>query len=107
MSIKYQMTMRKSIICYQNLFGVMIDETVITSVVQYYIMQVEKIKIQISKSLILILGEIMPDQVNILNNNKLIMKDVFYKYITVYLSIFIAYILLAIHSEFSNLEKDL
>lgn len=35
------------------------------------------------------------------------MKDVFYKYITVYLSIFIAYILLAIHSEFSNLEKDL
>lgn len=35
------------------------------------------------------------------------MKDLFYRYITIYLSIFIAYILLAIHSEFSNIEKDL
>jgi len=44
MNIKYWKKIKKIISYYQNHFGVMIDEIVIILVVQYYIMQVEKVK---------------------------------------------------------------
>jgi hypothetical protein len=44
MNIKYWKKIKKIINDYQNHFGVMIDEIVIILVVQYYIMQVEKVK---------------------------------------------------------------